>query len=303
MTTDKRTTSRPASVRRLEIPGFQGTLLEPGDAGYDEARAVYNGSIDRRPRLIARCAGVDDVVAAVTTARERGLTVAVRGGGHNAGGLGVWDDALVVDLAGMRSVDVDPSRMTVRVEGGALLKDVDSATVPEGLAVPFGFFSSAGVGGLTLGGGISPYLGRRRGLTIDCLLEAEVVLADGSVITASGTERPDLFWALRGGGGNFGVVVAFTFRCHPVGEQGTVVGGPVFYDIADTPAVLGWFRDILPTLPEELGGFFATATVPDTAPFPEELWGRKVCGIVWCWTGSADRAEEVLAPLRSWGSR
>jgi FAD/FMN-containing dehydrogenase len=168
--------------------------------------------------------------------------------------------------------------------------------------VPFGFFSSAGVGGLTLGGGVSPYVGRRYGLTVDSLMEAQVVLADGSLVKCSGYERPDLFWALRGGGGNFGVVTSFTFRCHPVGEQGTVVGGPVFYDLADTAAVFRWYRDIMPSLPEELGGFLATMTVPPESPFPEELWNRKVCAIVWCWIGSAGRADEVLAPLRAWGS-
>jgi FAD/FMN-containing dehydrogenase len=301
MTTFNATTPSPAGGR-IEVPGFRGDLLEPGDPGYDDARAVYNGMIDRQPRLIARCLDAADVRAAVDAARDRGLTLAVRGGGHSAGGLGVWDDALVVDLAPMRAVRLDPETRTVQVEGGALLKDVDQATVSHGLAVPFGFFSSAGVGGLALGGGISPYLGRRYGLSVDSLLAADVVLADGSLVTASQTERPDLFWALRGAGGNFGVVTSFTFRCHPVGEAGTVVGGPVFYDLADTAAVMRWYRDLLPTLPEELGGFVATLTVPAVAPFPEELWGRKVCGIVWCWTGGADRAEEVLAPVRSWGS-
>jgi FAD/FMN-containing dehydrogenase len=282
--------------------GLRGYIIRPGDADYDAARAVHNGMIDRRPAALVRCRDAADVVAAVRFATAYGLTVAVKGGGHNAGGLGVADDALVIDLAEMRGTLVEPERGLVRVEGGCTLHDVDHATVPFGLAVPFGFFSSAGVGGLTLGGGISPYLGRRYGLTVDSLVEADVVLADGSLVKASESERPDLFWALRGGGGNFGVVTSFTFRCHQVGEHGTVVGGPVFYDLADTRAVMRWYRDILPTLPEELGGFIATLTVPSGPPFPEDLWGRKVCGIVWCWTGAADRADEVLAPLCDHGS-
>jgi FAD/FMN-containing dehydrogenase len=303
-TTSSTLTQPPATTPPFDqlAAGLRGRIVLPGDADYDAVRAVFNGMIDRRPAALVRCRDAADVVAAMRFATAHDLTVAVRGGGHNAGGLGLADDALVIDLAEMRGTLVEPERGIVRVEGGCTLHDVDHATVPFGLAVPFGFFSSAGVGGLTLGGGVSPYLGRRYGLTIDSLIEAEVVLADGSLVMASESERPDLFWALRGGGGNFGVVTAFTFRCHPVGEQGTVVGGPVLYDLADTGAVMRWYRDLLPTLPEELGGFLATLVVPATAPFPEELWDRRVCGIVWCWTGAADRAEEVLAPLRTWGS-
>lgn len=289
----------PAPWEEL-APLLRGPLVLPGDDDYDEVRAVYNGMIDRRPAAIVRCRDTVDVVAAVGFAREQGLDVAVRGGGHNAGGLGVWDDALVVDLSLMRSVRVDPTAATVRVDGGCTWQDVDHATVGFGLATPAGFLSSTGVGGLTLGGGVG-YLSRRYGLTVDNLLSADVVLADGRLVTADAEHHPDLFWALRGGGGNFGVVTSFEFRCHPVGEGGIVIGGPVLYDIGDTPEVLRWYRELLPSLPEELSGWFGVMTIPPAAPFPEELWGRKACGIVWCYTGPHDRADELLDPVRSFG--
>jgi FAD/FMN-containing dehydrogenase len=234
-------------------------------------------------------------------ATQHGLTISVRGGGHNAGGLGVTDDALVIDLAGLRTVTVDPEARTVDVGGGCTWGEVDGATVPHGLATPSGIVSSTGVGGLTLGGGIG-YLARRYGLTIDNLIGADVVLADGTLVHTDANERSDLFWALRGGGGNFGVVTKFTFRCNPVGEQGMIIGGPVMYDLADTAEVMRWYRELLPSLPEELSGWFGIAAVPPGPPFPEELWGRKVCMIVWCYTGPHDRAEEMLAPAREFGS-
>lgn len=280
---------------------LRGPLVLPDDDAYDEVRAVYNGMIDRRPAALARCRDTVDVVAAVGFAREHGLDLAIRGGGHNAGGLGVWDDALVVDLSLMRSVRVDPTTATVRVDGGCTWQDVDHATVGFGLATPAGFLSSTGVGGLTLGGGVG-YLSRRYGLTVDNLLSADVVLADGRLVTADAEHHPDLFWALRGGGGNFGVVTSFEFRCHPVGEGGVVIGGPVLYDIGDTAEVLRWYRELLPSLPEELSGWFGVMTIPPAAPFPEELWGRKACGIVWCYTGPHDRADELLDPVRSFGA-
>jgi FAD/FMN-containing dehydrogenase len=284
-----------------ELAGvLRGRLLTPADAGYDDARAVYNGMIDKRPAVIVQCRDAADVRASVRFAREHGMEIAVRGGGHNAGGLGVWDDALVVDLSAMRGVRVDPERRTVRVEGGALWGDVDHATVAFGLATPSGFIASTGVAGLTLGGGVG-YLTRRYGLTIDNLLSADVVLADGRLVTASEDSHPDLFWALRGGGGNFGVVTSFEFRCHPVGEDGVVIAGPVLYDLADTAAVMRWYRDLLPSLPEELCGWIAVLTIPPAPPFPEELWGRKACGILWCYTGPHDRADEVLEPVRTFG--
>ncbi len=201
----------------------------------------------------------------------------------------------------MRSTTVDPERRTVRVDAGATWGDVDHATVAFGLATPSGFLASTGVAGLALGGGIG-YLSRRFGLTVDNLLAADVVLADGRFVTASATSHPDLFWALRGGGGNFGVVTSFTFRCHPIGEHGTVIGGPVLYDIADAPEVMRWYRELVPALPEELSGWLALITIPPAPPFPEELWGRKACAIVWCYTGPHDRADDILAPIREFGS-
>jgi FAD/FMN-containing dehydrogenase len=277
---------------------LRGSLIRPGDADYESARAVFNAMIDRQPAAIARCADAADVIACVNFAREHELTVSVRGGGHNAGGLGVWDGALVIDLSQMSGIDVDPSARTVRVQGGATWRDVDHATAAFGLSVPCGIISTTGVGGLTLGGGIG-YLARGAGLTIDNLLSADVILANGTQVTANADSHPDLYWALRGGGGNFGAVISFTFRAHPVS---TVLAGPVLYDLADTAAVLRWYRQVLPDLPRDVSGWFGVLTIPGGPPFPEELWGRKACGIVWCCTAETARAEEVMAPLRAFGS-
>jgi FAD/FMN-containing dehydrogenase len=280
---------------------LRGELVRPSGPAYDEARAVYNGMIDKRPAAIARCRDAADVVAAVRFARAHHIEIAVRSGGHHAAGLSVGDEALVIDLSGMRSATVDPVGHTVRVDAGCTWGDVDHATVAFGMATPSGFIASTGVAGLTLGGGIG-YLSRRFGLTVDNLLAADVVLADGSFVTATADSHPDLFWALRGGGGNFGVVTSFTFRCHDIGESGTIIGGPVFYDIVDTAEVMRWYRSVLPSLPEELSGWFGLVTVSPAPPFPEELWGRKACAIVWCYTGRHARAEEVLEPIRTFGS-
>lgn len=294
--------SRTASLPYGELANaMRGTLVLPDSPGYDDARAVYNAMIDRRPAAIARCRDVVDVMAAVRFATARDLEIAVRGGGHNAAGLAVWDDALVIDLSPMCSTTVDPQERTVRVDAGCTWGDVDHATVPFGMATPSGFIASTGVAGLTLGGGIG-YLTRRFGLTIDNLLAADVVLADGSFVTASESEHIDLFWALRGGGGNFGVVTSFRFRCHEIGEAGNVIGGPVLYDFADTAEVMRWYRELLPSLPEELSGWIGLLTIPPAPPFPDALWGRKSCAIVWCYTGAHDRADEALAPVRSYGS-
>jgi FAD/FMN-containing dehydrogenase len=283
------------------IAVLRGDLIMPGGAGYDEARAVYNAMIDKQPAAIARCRDVADVISCVRFGHRHGIELAVRGGGHNAAGLGVADDALVVDLSLLRSTTVSPDDHTVRVDAGCTWGDVDHATVAFGMATPSGFLASTGVGGLTLGGGIG-YLTRRFGLTVDNLLSADVVLADGSFVTASPSSHSDLFWALRGGGGNFGIVTSFTFRCHDIGDHGTIIGGPVFYDLADTAEVMRWYRELLPSLPEELSGFIALLTIPPAPPFPEQLWGRKACGIVWCYTGSHDQADEVLEPVRTYGS-
>ncbi|HEY2508988.1 MAG TPA: FAD-binding oxidoreductase [Streptosporangiaceae bacterium] len=293
-------TERAISYQQLAA-ALRGDLIQPGDPGYDRARAVYNAMIDKRPAAIAHCRDAADVVACVRFGLQHGIELAVRGGGHNAAGLGVSDDALVIDLSPMHSVTVSPDRQTVRADAGCTLADVDHATVAFGMATPAGFLASTGVGGLTLGGGIG-YLSRRFGLTIDSLVAADVVLADGTLVTASEDSHPDLFWALRGGGGNFGVVTSFTLRCHEIGEHGMIIGGPVLYDLADAPAVMRWYRELLPSLPEELSGFIALMTIPPAPPFPEELWGRKACGIVWCYTGPHNRADEVLEPIRSFGS-
>jgi FAD/FMN-containing dehydrogenase len=279
----------------------RGSVILPGDPGYDEARSVYNAMIDKRPAAIARCTDTADVVTCVRFAREHGADIAIRGGGHNAAGLAVADDALVIDLSGLRSTTVSPRDHTVRADPGCTWGDVDHATVAFGMATPCGFLASTGVAGLTLGGGIG-YLSRRFGLTVDNLLAADVVLADGTFVTASDTDHGDLFWALRGGGGNFGVVTSFTFRCHDIGDHGTIIGGPVLYDISDTPEVMRWYRDLLPSLPEELSGWIGLVTIPPAPPFPEELWGRKSCAIVWCYTGPHDKADAILEPIRSFGS-
>ena len=280
---------------------LRGDLIVPADARYDEARAVYNAMIDRRPAAVARCRDVADVIACVRFGTGYGVDLAVRGGGHNGAGLGVADDALVIDLSPLRSTTVSPQQHTVRVDAGCTWGDVDHATAAFGMATPSGFVSSTGVAGLTLGGGIG-YLSRRFGLTVDNLLAADVVLADGAFVTASESSHGDLFWALRGGGGNFGVVTSFTFRCHDIGEGGMIIGGPVLYDLADTPEVMRWYRELLPSLPEELSGWIAVLVIPSAPPFPPELWGRKACGIIWCYTGPHDRAEQVLEPIRAYGS-
>ncbi|MCC6831340.1 MAG: FAD-binding oxidoreductase [Thermoleophilia bacterium] len=280
---------------------LRGPLTTRNDEGYEEARRVYNGAVDRHPWAVARVADVADVIACVTFARDHDVPLAVRGGAHHGAGFGVWDDALVIDFGGLRSTAVDPAARTVRADAGCTWGDVDHATSAFGLATPSGFVSTTGVAGLALGGGTG-YLTRHHGLTVDNLLSVDVVLADGRFVTADAGTHPDLFWALRGGGGNFGVATSFTFRCHPVGEAGIITGGPVLFDIADTEAVFRWYRDALPAMPDELNGWIGVLEVPSAAPFPEELWARKVCGIVWCYSGPRERADAVLAPVRAFGS-
>ena len=274
---------------------FRGELIAPGDAAYEAARKVYNGMIDKRPALIARCADVADVIAGVGFARDKGLLLAVRGGGHNGPGLGTCDGGLVVDLSRLKGIRVDQRKRTVRVEGGALWGEVDHATHPFGLAVPSGFISTTGVGGLTLGGGIG-YLSRRYGLTIDNLLEADVVLADGRLVTASAEENEDLFWAVRGGGGNFGVVTSFLFRASPVGN---VYGGPIFWPLDKSAELLRFWRDFILKAPEDINGWFAFATVPPVPMFPAEHHLKKVALVTWCYTGDPAKAEEAMAPVRA----
>jgi FAD/FMN-containing dehydrogenase len=272
---------------------LRGEVILRDDAGYDEARKVYNGMIEKRPLLIARCADIADVITAVKYARDNDLLIAVRGGGHNGAGLGICDNGLVIDLSMMKGVHVDPKTRTVRVGPGCTSGDVDHATHPFGLAVPAGIVSTTGVAGLTLGGGTG-YLTRRYGLTIDNLVEADLVLADGSVVTASKAENPDLFWALRGGGGNFGVVTSFLFQAHPVNM---IFGGPVFWEAKDAPAVMRTYRDYLPEAPEDLGAFVGLKTVPSTDPFPREYWGKRACAIISCYNGSEEDGRKAMAPL------
>jgi FAD binding domain/Berberine and berberine like len=278
---------------RTEMPAFAGSFTGPDDPGYEEARAVYNAMIDRRPGLIAAPADAEDVAKVVSFAASHDLPLAVRGGGHNGAGLGTCDDGVVLDLSGLKDIQVDPGARTVRVGGGCLWGEVDAATGEHGLATPSGIISTTGVGGLTLGGGIG-HLTRKCGLSIDNLVEAEVVLASGERARAAADENPDLFWAIRGGGGNFGVVTSFLFRLH---EVGTIVGGPTFWPVEQGAEVLAAYRDFLPGAPRELNGFFAFASVPPAPPFPDELHLRKVCGVVWCYAGDPADAAEAMAPL------
>jgi FAD/FMN-containing dehydrogenase len=282
-----------------KIPSFRaslrGELIEPSDSSYDAARKVFNAMIDRRPRLIARCADVADVMAAVNFGRDQKLLIAIRGGGHNAGGLGVCDHGLVIDLSPMSYVHVDPKKKTVLVGAGALWRDVDHATHAFGLAVPSGIISTTGVAGLTLGGGIG-YLTRKYGLTIDNLLAVEMVLADGRFVTANAKENADLFWAVRGGGGNFGVATSFLFKAQPVH---TVYGGPMLWPMEDAEDLMRWYRSFMVKAPDDVYGFFAFHTVPPWPPFPEHLHNKKMCGIVWCYTGAIKKAEKVFKPIRA----
>jgi len=274
---------------------LRGEVIEPGDARYEASRQVYNGMISRKPRLIVRCADVADVIASVGFGQRNNLRVAIRGGGHNAGGLGVCDDGLVIDLSAIRYVHVDAAKKTVRVGAGCRWGDVDHATHAFGLAVPSGIISTTGVGGLTLGGGLG-HLTRQYGLTIDNLLAADVVLADGQVVVASAEENADLFWAIRGGGGNFGVVTSFLFRAHPVH---TVCAGPMLWELDQASDIMKYYREFIARAPEELNGFFAFLTVPPGPPFPEHFHLKKMCGIVWCYTGTLEHANKILQPLRN----
>jgi len=273
---------------------MRGEVIEASDAGYNEARKIYNRMIDRRPRMIARCADVADVIAAVNFGREHKLLIAIRGGGHNFAGLGICDDGLVIDLSRMNYVRVDPKKRTILAGGGAVLGDIDHAAHAFGLAVPAGILSTTGVAGLTLGGGIG-HLTRQCGLTIDNLLSVDVVLADGRFLTANAKDNPDLFWAVRGGGGNFGVVTSFLFKAHPIH---TDYAGPMLWPMEDAADILRWYRDFITKAPNALNGFFAFLIVPPGPPFPDHLHNERMCGIVWCYTGPLKNAERVFNPIR-----
>jgi len=272
---------------------LRGEIVMPKDANYNETRKVYNGMINKHPGMFVMCVDVADVIAAVNFGRKQNLLVAVRGGGHNGGGLGLCDDGLVIDLSGLKFVRVDTSENTVRVGGGNIWGEVDHATHPFGLAVPAGIISTTGVGGLTLGGGVG-HLSRKYGLTIDNLLEADMVLADGSFVTVNANQNTDLFWAIRGGGGNFGIVTSFKFQAHPVK---IVIGGPTLWPIEKTEEIMEWYHTFLNNAPDELNGFIATMIIPGP-PFPEHLHNKQFCGIVWCYSGDTDKFEEVFKPVR-----
>ena len=275
---------------------LRGPLVRSTDERYEDVRGVYNAMIDKRPAAIAACANVADVIATVNFCREHDVLLAIRGGGHNGPGLGTCDGGVVLDLSRMRGIRVDPDERVVSADGGCTWGDVDHATHAFGLATPSGIISTTGVGGLTLGGGHG-YLTRKHGLTIDNLLSADVVLADGRLVTASSEENDDLFWALRGGGGNFGVVTNFRFALHPVD---TVVAGEMMWPIERTADLTRWYDRFMSDAGEDVYGFFMVMVVPPGQPFPEELHGEKVCGVVWCHLGTPEDAErDILGPARS----
>ena len=273
---------------------LRGNLITPEHPEYDDARALYNGMIDKHPAMIVRAIDVADVITTVNFARVTNLPLAIRSGGHNGAGLASVDDGIVLDLSRMKGIRVDPIARTVRVEPGNTWADVDHATHAFGMATPSGIIGSTGVSGLTLGGGLG-HLTRRFGFSVDNLLSADVVLADGRLVTANSDEHPDLFWALRGGGGNFGVVTSFLFRLHHVD---TVVAGPTFWPLEQSAEVMQWYRSFITEAPEDLNGFFAFLTVPPVPAFPEALHLQKVVGVVWCYTGPLDQADAAFAPIR-----
>jgi FAD/FMN-containing dehydrogenase len=289
----------PSAIDQELGGSFRGELFLPTSSGYDAARRIWNGAIDRHPACIARCTGVADVVAAVRFAREHELEIAVRGGGHNVAGTAVCDDGVVIDLSATRAVWVDPAGRTARVQGGALWGDVDHETQAHGLATTGGIIGHTGVAGLTLGGGIG-FLMRKHGLAVDNLLAAEVVTAEGSILRASADEYPDLFWALRGGGGNFGVVTSFLFALHPVGP--TVLAGPVFWAAADTADVLRFYRNFVAEAPDELGSVVRLGTVPPLPDIPEALHWRPAIAVACCYAGAIEDGERAVRALRRFGT-
>jgi FAD/FMN-containing dehydrogenase len=293
-TAEVRNESKQSTV--VEIEGFRGRQIRAGHTDYDSVRAVWNGAIDRHPRLIAQCTGTADVVAAVRFAGDHDLEIAIRGGGHNVAGTAVCDDGIVIDLSAMRAVRVDPANRTAWVQGGALWGDVNHETQAHGLATTGGIVSHTGVAGLTLGGGVG-WLMRKYGLTVDNLLAADLVTADGELLRASEDEHPDLFWALRGGGGNFGVVTSFEFRLHAVGP--TVLAGPILWDATEVKEVLRFYRDFIRDAPDELGTVVRFGTAPPLPVIPEDLHWRPVLMIGTCYAGPIEDGEQVLRPLRA----
>ena len=291
-----RTKISPAAIELLQSK-LRGELVQPGESGYEEARKVYNALHDRFPAVIVQPADTADVVAAVSFARDQGLDLSIKSGAHNVAGFGTNDGGVIIDMSGMNSVSVDPANRVAQIGGGATWGDVDHATHVFGLATPGGILSTTGVAGLTLGGGFG-YLTRRYGLCCDNVISAEVVTTDGRIVTTSETENADLFWALRGGGGNFGVVTRFEFKLHPVSM---VYGGPIFFPAEASARVLRLFRDFIATAPIEFSGFLGYHEAPPAPFVPEALHGHKACAIVVCYTGPMEDAEAAIRPIREAG--
>jgi len=279
--------------------GIKGEILLPSDGAYEDARKIWNAMIDKRPAVIARCATTSDVVRGVNFARDNGLLLAVRGGGHNIAGNAMCDDGLVIDLSKMKAARVDPAERRVTIEGGATLADLDAATQAHGLATPVGINSTTGIAGLTLGGGFG-WLSRKYGMTVDNLESAEVVTAAGEVVRASATERPDLYWALRGGGGNFGVVTRFEFRLHPVGPD--VLSGLIVYPISEAKSVLQQYREFLAKAPDELSVWTVLRKAPPLPFLPETVHGKGIIALALIYAGDPKEGEPLIKPLRKFGT-
>jgi FAD binding domain/Berberine and berberine like len=278
---------------------FRGELVRPADPAYGEHRKIWNASVARSPAIIARCAGVADVIAAVKLAQHTGLPVAVRGGGHSFPGLSTCDGGIVIDLGPMKGIRVDPDGLTARAQAGVLLGELDRETQQFGLAVPAGIVTHTGLAGLTLGGGIG-WLMRKHGLTIDQLLSVDLVTAGGELVKASETENADLFWGVRGGGGNFGIVTEFEFRLNPVGP--TVLAGPVFWPMEESPKVMRFYRDWIAEAPDELMTLVTHRKAPPLPAIPADLHGKPVVSVVCCWAGPIEEGEKFIRPLRRFGS-
>jgi FAD/FMN-containing dehydrogenase len=278
---------------------FKGEILLPSDGAYDSARQIWNAMIDKRPAVIARCATTSDVVRGVNFARDNRLLLAVRGGGHNIAGNAMCDDGIVIDLSKMKAAQVDPAARRVTIEGGATLADLDAATQAHGLATPVGINSTTGIAGLTLGGGFG-WLSRKYGMTVDNLASAEVVTAEGEVVRASATEHPDLFWALRGGGGNFGVVTRFEFRLHPVGPD--VLSGLIVYPISEAKSVLQQYREFMASAPEELNVWTVLRAAPPLPFLPASVHGQGMIALALIYTGDPKQGEAIIEPLRKFGT-
>jgi FAD/FMN-containing dehydrogenase len=288
-----------ADATQIDDAAFRGHVVRPGDPDYDLHRKIWNGSFDKHPAVIVRCAGVSDVIAAVKFGRSSGLPVAVRSGGHSFPGLSVADDALMIDLSPMKGVRVDPEKRTVRVQAGVLLGELDKETQAFGLAVPSGIVTHTGVAGLTLGGGIG-WIQRKHGLSIDKLVSVDLVTAEGEFVKASADENADLFWGVRGGGGNFGIVTEFEFNCVPLGP--TILAGPVFWPMEQSGEVLRFYRDWVAEAPDELMTIVVHRKAPPLPFVPEELHGKPVVMVICCWAGDAVEGEKFIRPLKEFGS-